>query len=43
MESPLSDGVSFEEIESGALTMFEANQTAYEEGFVRFLPSGQVV
>jgi len=43
MESPLSDGVSIEEIESGALAMFEANQTAYEEGFVRFLPSGQVL
>ena len=42
MENILSDGVTIEEIKSEALDMFEANQTGYEDGFVRFLPSGQV-
>ena len=42
MENILSDGVTIEEIKSEALDMFEAKQTGYEDGFVRFLPSGQV-
>ena len=42
MENILSDGVTIEEIKSEALDMFEANQTGYKDGFVRFLPSGQV-
>ena len=42
MENILSDGVTIEEIKSKALDMVEATQTGYEEGFVRFLPSGQV-
>ena len=42
MENTLSEAVTIEEIKSKALNMFEANQTGYEDGFVRFLPSGQV-
>ena len=41
-EDEKAKGVSIEEIESEALNEFEANQLGYEEGFVRFLPSGQV-
>ena len=42
MENILPEGVTIEEIKSEALDMFKANQTGYEDGFVRFLPSGQV-
>ena len=42
MESGLSAGVDIEEIKSEALEIFEVNQLGYEDGFVRFLPSGQV-
>ena len=42
MEKILPEGVTIEEIKSAALDIFEANQTGYEYGFVRFLPSGQV-
>ena len=43
MESAaLSDGVWIEEIESDVLKKFEENQTGFEEGSVRFMPSGQV-
>ena len=42
MENALSDGVFIQEIESEALDMFEANQEGYKEGFVQYLPSGQV-
>ena len=38
----LSNGVFIEEIESEALDIFEANQTGYKEGFVRYMPSEQV-
>eukprot|EP00090_Calanus_glacialis_P045776 TRINITY_DN8712_c0_g1_i6.p1 TRINITY_DN8712_c0_g1~~TRINITY_DN8712_c0_g1_i6.p1 ORF type:complete len:325 (+),score=130.36 TRINITY_DN8712_c0_g1_i6:23-997(+) len=44
MESAaLSDGVWIEEIESDVLKKFEENQTGFEEGSVRFMPSGQVL
>ena len=42
MQSGLSEGVLIEEIKSEALKIFEANQGGYKDGFVRFLPSGQV-
>ena len=42
MDYILSDGVWFEEIASEALEEFEANQSGYADGFVRFMPSGQV-
>ena len=42
MEHQLSDGVWVEEIESEALEMFKANQHGHEDGYVRFMPSGQV-
>jgi len=43
MQSGLSEGVLIEEIKSEALKIFEANQGGYKDGFVRFLPSGQVL
>jgi len=43
MENILSDGVHIEEIKSEALDVFEANQRGYIDGFVRFLPAGQVL
>ena len=43
MEHQLSDGVWVEEIESEALEMFKANQHGHEDGYARFMPSGQVV
>ena len=42
MQEGLSEGVDVEEIQSEALKIFEANQGAYNDGFVRFQPSGQV-
>ena len=39
----LSDGVFIEEIHSGDLNVFLENQTWFEDGFVRFQPSGQVL
>ena len=38
-----SEGVFFEEIGSEPLKIFEANQSGYKDGFVRFQPSGQVI
>ena len=42
MEKVLSDGVFIEEIQSEALDVIETNQAVFKEGFVRYLPSGQV-
>ena len=42
MQSGLSEGVFVEEIQSEAHKIFEANQSGYKDGSVRFLPSGQV-
>ena len=42
MQSGLSEGVDTEEIKSEALKMFETKQLGFKDGFVRFLPSGQV-
>ena len=39
----LSDGVFIEEIHSGELNVFLENQTWFEDGFVRFQPSGQLL
>ena len=40
----LSEGVSIEELqEVAALKIFEENQTAFMNGFVKFQPSGQVI
>ena len=39
----LSEGVSVEELEAGVVTDFEKSQKAFRCGFVRFLPSGQVL
>ena len=39
----LSEGVSIEELDVKALKIFEENQTAFENGFVKFQPSGQVI
>ena len=43
MEHKLSDGVLVKEIQSDTLEAFKANQIGYEDGFVRFLPSEQVI
>ena len=44
VEQPfLSDGVTTEEVESGALEQFLAAQSAYREGFVRYQPGGQLL
>ena len=42
MEYNLSDGVLVEEIESKALERYKANLHVHEDGYVRFMPSGQV-
>ena len=42
MQEGLSEGVDVEEIQSEALKIFDANQGKFNDGFVRFLPSGQV-
>ena len=39
----LSDGVFIEEIHSEELDAFLENQTGFDNGFVRFQPSGQVL
>ena len=40
----LSEGVSIEELqEVEALKIFEENQTAFVNGFVKYQPSGQVI
>ena len=39
----LSQGVSIEELDVEALKTFEENQTAFVNGFVKYLPSGQVL
>ena len=39
----LSEGVSIEELDVKALKIFEENQTAFVNGFVKYQPSGQVI
>merc|ERR1711892_124610 len=43
MDHQLSDGVWIEEIESEALDTYRANLHGHEDGYVRFMPSGQVL
>ena len=43
MEVSLPEGEWLEEISSDALDTFVQNQSGYAEGFVRFMPSGQVI
>ena len=43
MEVSLPEGEWLEEISSDALDRFVQNQSGYAEGFVRFMPSGQVI
>ena len=43
MEVSLPEGEWLEEISSDALDSFVENQRGYAEGFVRFMPSGQVI
>merc|ERR1719474_638231 len=43
MNHKLSEGVFVEEIQSGILDVFKANQFGFEDGFVKFLPSEQVL
>ena len=39
----LSEGVSMEELDVEALKIFEENQAAFVNGFVKYQPSGQVI
>ena len=39
----LSEGVSMEELDVEALKIFEKNQAAFVNGFVKYQPSGQVI
>jgi len=43
MKSVLPDGEWIEEIENDALRKFEDSQRGYDDRFVRFMPSGQVL